>query len=57
LEGISKEIALLDPKAVLSRGYSIIRKDEMILNSAKSLEKGDQLSLEFYDGKRDAEVK
>jgi exonuclease VII large subunit len=57
LERLSKEIALMDPRAVLSRGYSIVRKDGMILSSAKSLKKGDLLRIEFYEGKSDAEVK
>lgn len=57
MERISKEIALMDPKAVLSRGYSIVRKNKALLISAKSLKKGDQISIEFYDGKSDAEVK
>jgi exonuclease VII large subunit len=47
----------MDPRAVLSRGYSIVRKDGMILSSAKSLKKGDLLRIEFYEGKSDAEVK
>ena len=57
LERLSKEIALMDPRAVLSRGYSIVRKDGMILSRAKSLKKGDLLRIEFYEGKSDAEVK
>lgn len=57
LDHIAKEIALMDPKAVLSRGYSIIRKDRLILSSSKSLQKGELLQLEFFDGESQAEVK
>jgi exodeoxyribonuclease VII large subunit len=57
LERLSKDLDLLDPKSVLSRGYSIVRKDHTILSSAKSLKKGDLIHVEFYEGKSDAEVK
>jgi exodeoxyribonuclease VII large subunit len=57
LERLSKDLDLLDPKSVLFRGYSIVRKDHTILSSAKSLKKGDLIHVEFYEGKSDAEVK
>ncbi|MBM3164238.1 MAG: exodeoxyribonuclease VII large subunit [Bacteroidetes bacterium] len=57
LEGFMKEIALMDPKAVLSRGYAIVRTQNTILASSKMLKSGDLLRIEFNDGQSEAEVK
>jgi exodeoxyribonuclease VII large subunit len=47
----------LNPKAVLGRGFSIVRKGNASVTSAKQLIKGDGLSLEFNDGSVETIVK
>ena len=48
---------LLSPEATLKRGYSITLKDGKVIQSAKSLKKGDQITTRFKDGEQESEVK
>lgn len=55
-----EQIAKLDalsPLKTLTRGYSIITKEEHMVKSAKQLEKGDNITLTLVDGKVPAIVK
>ncbi len=55
-----EQIAKLDalsPLKTLTRGYSIITKEEHMVKSAKQLEKGDNITLTLADGKVPATVK
>ena len=55
-----EQIAKLDalsPLKTLTRGYSIITKEEHMVKSAKQLEKGDNITLTLVDGKVPATVK
>lgn len=40
----------LDPKAVLKRGYAIVRTEAKVVNSAKSLVNGQEIVIEMSDG-------
>ncbi len=40
----------LSPLKVLARGYSVVLKDNKILNSVSRIEKGDKAKIRFYDG-------
>ena len=46
----------LSPLKVLSRGYSLVYKDEKLLSSAGSLEKGDRVKMQFGEGWAEAEI-
>lgn len=48
----SKKLALnlVNPEMVLRRGYSIARRGNQIIRSAKQLEKGEAISIQFADG-------
>jgi exodeoxyribonuclease VII large subunit len=46
----------LNPMAVLSRGFSIVRKDESVVTSASDLKSGDRVALTFSDGTVNAVV-
>ena len=50
LDNYANVLQLLDPKAILQRGYSITYLDGRPVNSSKTLKKGDVLSTEFVDG-------
>jgi exodeoxyribonuclease VII large subunit len=46
----------LNPMAVLSRGFSMVRKDESVVTSASDLKSGDRVALTFSDGTVNAVV-
>ncbi len=47
---LNQRLEALSPKSVLKRGYTIVRKNNTIVTSAKRLNKGDTASIEFHDG-------
>lgn len=53
---ISAKLESLNPLSVLSRGYSIAEKDGVVITSSSQLNKGDNFTLEFSDGKINATV-
>jgi len=55
IEWITK-LDTLSPLKTLTRGYSIVSYEGKMINSAKSLEKGDKINLRFVDGEKQAEI-
>jgi exodeoxyribonuclease VII large subunit len=56
---LSERIAKLDslsPLKVLSRGYSLVYKEDKLLSSSETLEKGDRIKLTFGSGGAEAEI-
>lgn len=56
---LSERIAKLDslsPLKVLSRGYSLVYKEDKLLSSSEALEKGDKIKLTFGSGGAEAEI-
>ena len=45
------KLEVLDPLLTLKRGYSITRRNNKIVASSKSVNTGDELEIEFDDGK------
>lgn len=56
LELLDQRTRSLDPKLLLSRGYSLTLCDGRIVRSAKSLHAGDKLTTTFADGSVDSTV-
>lgn len=56
LEGFKKELALVDPEAVLKRGYSISRVNGQLLSKAK-FKKGDSMETITADRQITSEIK
>ena len=46
----------LSPLKVMSRGYSIVTKDEKVVIISKKLKKGDIITVGFADGENNCEV-
>ncbi|MBR4628217.1 MAG: exodeoxyribonuclease VII large subunit [Ruminococcus sp.] len=46
----------LSPLKVLSRGYSLVYKEDKLLNSSDTLAQGDRISLRFGNGGAEAEI-
>ena len=47
-------LELLNPLKILSRGYSVTKKDNKMIKSKKDLKKGDNIEIIFSDGSRNA---
>jgi exodeoxyribonuclease VII large subunit len=47
---IRQRLVALNPSAVLKRGYAIVRKNNVIVSSARRLKQGDAANIEFHDG-------
>jgi exodeoxyribonuclease VII large subunit len=56
LDSLEKTMAILDPKSVLARGYSIARKNNEVVKTSETLHKGDVVEIEFYQGKKATKV-
>lgn len=56
LSSTAARLDALSPLKVMSRGYSIVTKDEKVVASSKALKKGDRITVGFSDGERKCEV-
>lgn len=50
LAGARRELGLLSPYQVLSRGYAIVSKGDSVILSSDQLARGDELSIRLHDG-------
>jgi exodeoxyribonuclease VII large subunit len=50
LEATWGKLTALSPKATLSRGYAIVRTDEGIVRTARTLSTGDRVDVELAEG-------
>ncbi|MEE3333476.1 MAG: exodeoxyribonuclease VII large subunit [Ruminococcus sp.] len=50
VEKLSAKLEALNPKSVLSRGFSYTKKDNRIVNSVKELKPGDEIIITLSDG-------
>ena len=55
LEIVTK-LDTLSPLKTLTRGYTLVEKNEKIIKSSKELIKKDKILLKFYDGEKQAEI-
>ena len=56
LSELKGSLFALDPVSILRRGYSVVSKDNITINSAEELKIGDKVSLRFSDGTATAEI-
>ena len=56
LQHLQDLLALLDPEAVLQRGYVLVRRDRTLIRQAQELAVGDRLLLQWQDGQVEAIV-
>lgn len=57
LEILIEKLKASDPKAAVKRGYIFALKDGKVVTKAKDLKKGDDITLNFVDGEKIAEIK
>ena len=53
---LCSKLDALSPLKVLGRGYSITKKDGVVINRFDSLKLGDKVSIQFVDGSVNAEI-
>ena len=52
----AEKLAALDPEKIFRRGYTAVRNETGRVASAKALNPGDGVTLEFFDGTAEATV-
>ena len=59
LTALSEHISSIHPDHLLKKGFTILfsQKDGSVITSAQLLHDGDAVSINFYDGKAEAEIK
>ncbi len=57
IEALMRALKGYNPKQALQRGYSIARRNGVVLRSGKSLKPGNTIMVELSDVNIDAEVK
>ena len=57
LESLVQLLESYNPEEVLKRGYSIVRKDKQIIDTASGLVAGDEIVIQFKDGEILSQVK
>jgi exodeoxyribonuclease VII large subunit len=53
---LSKRLSSLNPHSILQRGFTIIYRDDKIVDRAVKLNKNDKVSIKFHDGDKPAKV-
>ena len=56
-EGILKNLNVINPLAILERGYSICSKDEESLKNTEGINPGDDIKIRLSRGSLDCKVK
>ncbi|MBQ8572799.1 MAG: exodeoxyribonuclease VII large subunit [Ruminococcus sp.] len=56
LSELKGSLFALDPASILRRGYAVVAKDNVTVNSVKELKSGDKVNLRFTDGTVNAEI-
>ena len=56
LQNALTALSAMNPAAVLLRGYSMVYRENSIINSAEELSIGDRLSIQFANGRSDCTV-
>lgn len=54
---LSEALLMLDTSRIVARGYTIVKKEESVIDSVESLKKKDQVTLLMRDGQVELEVK
>ena len=57
LKRLSEALLMLDTSRIVARGYAIVKKEEVVVASAKDLKENDQISLLMRDGQVELEVR
>lgn len=54
---LSEALLMLDTSRIVARGYAIVKKEELVVDSVEKLKKKDQVTLLMRDGQVELEVK
>ncbi len=56
-EKLLSKLEVLNPMLTLRRGYTIVKRDDKVIDKANCINTGDNITIEFSDGKLSAVVK
>lgn len=56
-EKVLSKLEVLNPMLTLKRGYTIVKKDDKVIDKVNNVNTGDNITIEFSDGKLSAVVK
>ena len=56
LEKIKEKLIIINPLNTLKRGYSVLYKEENIINSVKNLKVNDKIQIKLVDGLVSADI-
>lgn len=56
ISGKACELDALSPLKIMSRGYSLVYKDDKLMSSAESLTCGDKITIKFSDSEKNAVI-
>ena len=56
LSELKGNLFALNPVSILRRGYSVVSKNDITVNSSEELSTGDKVKLRFKDGEVNAEI-
>jgi exodeoxyribonuclease VII large subunit len=56
INSLEKRLLALNPESILNRGYVIVKRQDKIIDSAKTLKANDDIDLKFRDGIRAAKI-
>ena len=53
---ITTKLDTMSPLKTLTRGYSLVEKDNQIIKSVKQLKPEDEIKIRFFDGEKMAKI-
>ena len=53
---LATKLDTMSPLKTLTRGYSLVEKDNKIVKSVKQLKENDEINIRFYDGDKKAKI-
>ncbi|OQX88523.1 MAG: hypothetical protein B6D65_05820 [candidate division Zixibacteria bacterium 4484_93] len=57
LRNLESKLSTLSPLEIMKRGYSVVYKQKKVISDSSSLAQGDKVSLRFYKGRAEGEIK
>ncbi len=50
------KLTLVNPLDIMKKGYTVVYKDDKVISSSNDIKENDELTISFYDGRREVKV-
>ncbi|MCB0725410.1 MAG: exodeoxyribonuclease VII large subunit [Ignavibacteriae bacterium] len=57
LNYIDKILKNVDPQTIMRRGYAVVKRNDEVVSRAEGLKSKDDVSISFFDGSKEAQIK